>query len=80
MGQARTLSISLTGLEGTLVEVEADVSQGLPAFSLVGLPDSSTLLLAESDGEDSAGSPSNNGGSTPQEVEDGVDEMLEAGG
>ena len=43
MGQARTLSISLTGLEGTLVEVEADVSQGLPAFSLVGLPDSSTL-------------------------------------
>lgn len=43
MGQARTLSISLTGLEGTLVEVEADVSPGLPAFSLVGLPDSSTL-------------------------------------
>jgi magnesium chelatase family protein len=43
MGQARTLSISLIGLEGTLVEVEADVSQGLPAFSLVGLPDSSTL-------------------------------------
>ena len=43
MGQARTLSISLTGLEGTLVEVEADVSQGLPSFSLVGLPDSSTL-------------------------------------
>jgi len=43
MGQARTLSISLIGLEGTLVEVEADVSPGLPAFSLVGLPDSSTL-------------------------------------
>lgn len=47
MGQARTLSISLTGLEGTLVEVEADVSQGLPAFSLVGLPDSSTLQAKE---------------------------------
>lgn len=43
MGHARSLSISLTGLEGTLVEVEADVSPGLPAFSLVGLPDSSTL-------------------------------------
>lgn len=43
MGHARTVSISLTGLEGTLVEVEADVSPGLPAFSLVGLPDSSTL-------------------------------------
>lgn len=43
MGHARTLSISLSGLEGTLVEVEADVSPGLPAFSVVGLPDSSTL-------------------------------------
>ncbi|MGO1978852.1 YifB family Mg chelatase-like AAA ATPase [Brachybacterium tyrofermentans] len=43
MGQARTLSISLAGLDGTLVEVEADVSAGLPAFSLVGLPDSSML-------------------------------------
>lgn len=47
MGHARTLSISLTGLEGTLVEVEADVSPGLPAFSLVGLPDSSTLQARE---------------------------------
>lgn len=43
MGQARIFSVTLTGLQGTLVEVEADVSSGLPAFSLVGLPDSSTL-------------------------------------
>lgn len=43
MGHARTLSVSLTGLDGTLVEVEADVSAGLPAFSMVGLPDSSML-------------------------------------
>lgn len=47
MGQARTLSVSLLGLEGTLVEVEADVSQGLPSFALVGLPDSSTLQSRE---------------------------------
>ncbi|WP_422116956.1 YifB family Mg chelatase-like AAA ATPase [Brachybacterium sp. UNK5269] len=47
MGHARTLSISLAGLEGMLVEVEADVSPGLPAFSLVGLPDSSTLQARE---------------------------------
>lgn len=47
MGQARTLSISLAGLDGTLVEIEADVSAGLPAFSLVGLPDSSTLQARE---------------------------------
>ena len=43
MGHARTLSVSLSGLDGTLVEVEADVSPGLPAFSVVGLPDRSTL-------------------------------------
>ncbi len=43
MGHARTLSIGLHGLRGTLVEVESDVSTGLPAFSVVGLPDSSTL-------------------------------------
>lgn len=47
MGHARTLSVSLSGLEGTLVEVEAAVTQGLPAFSLVGLPDSSTLQARE---------------------------------
>lgn len=47
MGHARTLSMSLTGLEGTLVEVEADVAPGLPAFHLVGLPDSSTLQARE---------------------------------
>lgn len=43
MGHARTLSIGLAGLRGTLVEVESDVSPGLPAFAIVGLPDSSTL-------------------------------------
>ncbi|PZP15276.1 MAG: Mg chelatase-like protein [Brachybacterium faecium] len=43
MGHARTLSIGLSGLQGTLVEVESDVSNGLPAFAVVGLPDSSTL-------------------------------------
>lgn len=47
MGHARTLSISLAGIDGMLVEVEADVSQGLPAFSVVGLPDSSTLQARE---------------------------------
>lgn len=47
MGHAKALSISLTGLDGAVVEVEADVSPGLPAFSLVGLPDSSTLQARE---------------------------------
>lgn len=43
MSHARTLAIALTGVDGTLVDVEADVAAGLPAFTLVGLPDSSTL-------------------------------------
>jgi magnesium chelatase family protein len=39
MGLARAWSVGLLGLDGSLVEVEADVASGLPAFSLVGLPD-----------------------------------------
>lgn len=43
MSVARTLSIALTGLEGTVVEVEAQRSLGIPGISIVGLPDASTL-------------------------------------
>jgi len=32
-------SIALHGLEGTVVKVEVDVSSGMPAYDLVGLPD-----------------------------------------
>jgi magnesium chelatase family protein len=46
-GGARTCSIGLRGIRGTLVEVEADVASGLPAFLLVGLPDSTTLQARE---------------------------------
>lgn len=41
MGLGRALAVALVGLEGHLVEVEADVAAGLPAFTLVGLPDAS---------------------------------------
>jgi magnesium chelatase family protein len=41
----RTRAVALVGLDGHLVEVEAHVAGGLPAFVLVGLPDAS---LAES--------------------------------
>jgi len=37
----RCLAVGLVGLQGHLVEVEADVTAGLPAFTLVGLPDAS---------------------------------------
>ena len=45
MGLARSWSVSLHGLEGSLVEVEADVSSGLPAFVLIGLPDLSLIHI-----------------------------------
>ncbi|MGI4896171.1 MAG: YifB family Mg chelatase-like AAA ATPase [Janthinobacterium lividum] len=41
MALARALAVGLVGLDGHLVEVEADISPGLPAFVLVGLPDAS---------------------------------------
>ncbi len=39
MSYARVLSVGLVGLAGHLVEVEADLSTGLPAVVLTGLPD-----------------------------------------
>ena len=34
-------TISLTGIEGSLVEVQTDITGGLPRFEIVGLPDTS---------------------------------------
>ena len=45
MGFARTCSVALVGVEGVVVEVQADLEPGVAAFTLVGLPDKS---LAES--------------------------------
>ena len=36
---ARTLTFSLVGVDGVPVTVEADIHSGLPAFTIVGLPD-----------------------------------------
>jgi magnesium chelatase family protein len=41
MALAQTWSVALVGLEGHLVEVEADIAQGLPKTTLIGLPDTS---------------------------------------
>lgn len=41
MPLGRTYSIALVGLNGYIVEVEADIGQTLPAFVLLGLPDAS---------------------------------------
>jgi len=41
MPLAQAWSVALVGLEGHLVEVEADIAQGLPKTTLIGLPDAS---------------------------------------
>lgn len=41
MAFARTCSVALVGVEGVVVEVQADLEPGVAAFSLVGLPDKS---------------------------------------
>ncbi|TAK05194.1 ATP-binding protein [Patescibacteria group bacterium] len=38
---SRILSAALVGVDAALVEVEADIAQGLPNFTVVGLPDAS---------------------------------------
>lgn len=39
MAIARSFAVALTGVRGDIVEVEADIAAGLPAFVLIGLPD-----------------------------------------
>ncbi|MGW1763170.1 YifB family Mg chelatase-like AAA ATPase [Streptomyces sp. NPDC002073] len=39
MGFARACSVALVGVEGVVVEVQADLEPGVAAFTLVGLPD-----------------------------------------
>jgi magnesium chelatase family protein len=39
MALARVRAMALTGLAGSLVDVEADIAQGLPSTTIIGLPD-----------------------------------------
>jgi len=41
MALARAWSVALVGVEGHVVEVEADLAQGLPGLTVIGLPDAS---------------------------------------
>jgi magnesium chelatase family protein len=36
---SRTFGVNLLGLTGQRVEIEVDISNGLPTYSLLGLPD-----------------------------------------
>ena len=43
MGLSRTRAVALTGLEGDLVEIECDITAGLPGLFFTGLPDASVM-------------------------------------
>ena len=44
---AKVRSCAIIGLEGAIVEVEVDISRGLPAFTIVGLPDTAVQEARE---------------------------------
>ena len=44
---ARVKSSAIVGLEGAIVEVEVDISSGLPSFTIVGLPDAAVQEARE---------------------------------
>ncbi len=44
---AKVISCAVVGLEGALVEVETDISPGLPSFTIVGLPDAAVQEARE---------------------------------
>jgi len=44
---AKVNTCAIVGLEGEIVEVEVDISQGLPAFTIVGLPDTAVQEARE---------------------------------
>lgn len=47
MGLARSWSVSLAGVTGRVVGVEADIGPGLPGFGLIGLPDAALYEARE---------------------------------
>src|SRR4030065_1362980 len=44
---AKVMSCAVIGLEGAIVEVEVDISPGLPSFTIVGLPDTAVQEAKE---------------------------------
>jgi len=44
---AKVISCAVVGLEGAIVEVEVDISPGLPSFTVVGLPDTAVQEARE---------------------------------
>ena len=47
MSFSKIASVGLTGLDGYMVEVQTDLSNGLPAYEVVGLPDAAVREAKE---------------------------------
>ena len=47
MSFAKIKSSGLTGIDGYIVDVQTDISSGLPAFEIVGLPDAAVKEAKE---------------------------------
>ena len=47
MSLAKVLACAVVGLDGELVEVEVDIASGMPAFAIVGLPDTAVQEAKE---------------------------------
>ena len=54
MGLGRTLAVSLVGLTGHVIEVEAHLAASVPGFSLVGLPDAALADAVKKQSEPAA--------------------------
>ena len=44
---SKIISSGILGIDGYIIDVEVDLSSGLPAFDLVGLPDSAVKEARE---------------------------------
>ena len=44
---AKSITCAVVGLDGVIVEVEVDISPGLPTFTVVGLPDAAVQEARE---------------------------------
>ena len=44
---AKVITCAIVGLDGAIVEVEVDISPGLPSFTIVGLPDAAVQEAKE---------------------------------
>ena len=57
MTLARTTSVAVLGVEGQLVEIQADLADGLPGVTMIGLPDAALQEARAEAGLDDGGRP-----------------------